>query len=174
MIGRMGEGGQKTSLPLENDRWLVKKSVSSLGKGKSLRPMKTPPPGLSPASIRIWSAELRGRTKSLARVRLLEQFLRTLDEVDRLRELLSAGPLIVTTPATGVQHVHPAVAAGATALATATRLARLLGLQWDSSRDGAPAEPVNRYMQPLWRQAQSWDGQGDEAHDEDDAVSRGS
>jgi hypothetical protein len=117
---------------------------------------------------------VKGRSRSLARLRLLEEFLRALDQADHLRGLLAMQELIVVTKTTGSQHINPLVRAGADTLAAATRLARLLGLQWDSSRDGPPAEPVNRYMQPLWRQAQSWDGRGDEAHDDDDAVSRGS
>jgi hypothetical protein len=40
-----------------------------------------------------------------------------------------------------MQHINPLVRAADEALATATRLARLLGLHWDPSRDGGPEAP---------------------------------
>jgi hypothetical protein len=79
---------------------------------------------------------LRTRSRSAGRLALLEQCLRALDRADHLRGLMATQELVVTTKSTGAQHMNPLVRAADEALATATRLARLLDLHWNASRDG--------------------------------------
>jgi hypothetical protein len=72
--------------------------------------------------------------------------------VDRLRALLATQELVVTTRSTGSQHINPLVRAGVDAVASATRLARLLGLAWDPNHDGDDDQPANIYARQHYEQ----------------------
>jgi hypothetical protein len=123
---------------------------------------RTPvPSGLTQRSVELWKKELRTRSRSSGRLAVLEQCLRALDEADRLRALLDAGEFVTMSKTTGMAHLNPLWKARQESLTTFARLARLLDLQWDPQRDGEPDPPVNRYMQPRWREATM-------AHDDDD------
>ena len=123
------------------------------------RTTRKPPEGLSEKSLALWSSEVRHRTRSSGRLALLEQCLRALDRADEVRQLLATQALVSVTTTTGAAHLNPLLKLEKEARESFAKLANMLDLAWDASKDGEPAE-ATPYRTYLARTAQSYQGNG--------------
>jgi phage terminase small subunit len=105
-----------------------------------------PPSGLSSTALEVWHAETRSRSRSRARLTLLETALRCWDQAAAFRALREAQEVLIESKRSGVVHLNPLIRAEQDQLTLFARYARLLDLQFDPRRDGDREEPANVYM----------------------------
>jgi|SRR5438128_2584304 len=120
---------------------------------------RKPPAGLSERSLALWKSEVRHRTRSTGRLVILEQTCRVLDQADAFRQLRASQDVVTTSTRTATPHLNPLWRAEQEALTIFARLARLLDLQWDASKDGAPEAPIP-YRSFLERTAKKYQENG--------------
>lgn len=74
---------------------------------KAVCPVPDPPHGLSARSAELWAGVVRW-ADTPGRLAVLAEALRALDRADEARAAVDRDGLCVTTPGSGVVHLHPA------------------------------------------------------------------
>ncbi len=94
------------------------------------------PIGLSPKSEAIWRQIVPKRGRSIGRLILIEQGLKSLDRANEAAEVLKLEGLTSKTETTGAIHIHPLVKVERESRALFAKIWDQLGLGWDGSIDG--------------------------------------
>jgi hypothetical protein len=103
-------------------------------------PAPTPAPvpeGLSERARQIWEGVVTKRQiRSLPRLALLQEALRSLDRADECRRLLTEQGLLNTTKTTGAAHVNPLAKLEREHRTMFAKLVDQLGLNFNPAEDG--------------------------------------